>query len=60
MRERDIRDEACEWRTCTRPARYRVSGAPSTDTVFVMCGIHMHAMERRGWTSEGKLRKDGR
>lgn len=25
-----------------------------------LCGTHMHAAERRGWRSEGKLRRDGR
>lgn len=57
----------CWWEDCARPARYRVarpmSGAvPGVEVTAILelCGTHMHAAERRGWTVEGKLRRDGR
>lgn len=67
MRDRDQRGEACQYAGCARPARFAVedtwgpleAGEPEP-TRKEMCGMHMHAMERRGWTVAGKLRKDGR
>lgn len=64
MRDRDIRDQPCEFPDCAHPARYRVSKPGSAGFLpwpdGGYCGVHMHALARQGWTVEGKLRKDGR